>query len=315
MTVLDELARLHSDNPTVVTVGMFDGVHRGHQYLIGRLKEAAARKGCASAVITFTNHPRSVMRPDTRVPLLNTVEDRLRLISEQGVDLVVPLSFTLEFSYLRAREFVEVLKRSLNMKGLVVGPDFAFGYQREGTADVLASLGDELGFSVEVVQPVTFDDLVVSSTEVRKCVEAGDMSHAAEMLGHAFTISGFVIEGDRRGRTIGFPTANIAVDPGCIVPGHGVYATWTQADGRSHLSATNIGVRPTFGGGGRQIETHLLDYDGDLYNAKLWVAFTRKLRDERPFSGIDALVEQLRRDVAAAREALEEDRALLPRGW
>ena len=180
---------------------------------------------------------------------------------------------------------------------------------------MLTALGEELGFSVEVVQPVAFDDLVVSSTEVRKCVEAGDMTHAAEMLGRPFTISGFVIEGDRRGRTIGFPTANIAVEPGCIVPAHGVYATWTQADGRTHLSATNIGVRPTFGGGGRQIETHLLDYEGDLYNAKLWVAFTRKLRNEVQFSGVDALVAQLHRDVAAAREALEEDRGLLPRGW
>ena len=255
------------------------------------------------------------MRPDSRIPLLNTPEDRLRLLSEQGVDLVVPLSFTLEFSYLRAREFVEVLIRSLNMKGLVIGPDFAFGYQREGTAEVLTALGEELGFSVEVVQPVAFDDLVVSSTEVRTCVEAGDMTHAAEMLGRPFTISGFVIEGDQRGRTIGFPTANIAVEPGCIVPAHGVYATWTQADGRTRLSATNIGIRPTFGGGGRQIETHLLDYEGDLYNAKLWVAFARKLRNEVQFSGVDALVAQLHRDVAAAREALEEDRALLPRGW
>ena len=315
MTVLDELARLHSDNPTVVTVGMFDGVHRGHRYLIGRVKEVAAEMGCASAVITFTNHPRSVMRPDTRIPLLNSPEDRLRLLSETGVDLVVPLTFTLEFSYLRAREFVEFLLRSLNMRGLVIGPDFAFGYQREGTPDVLAALGEELGFSVEIVEPVTFDDLVVSSTEVRRCVEAGDVAHAAAMLGRAFAISGFVEEGDRRGRTIGFPTANVAVEPGFIVPGHGVYATWTQADGRTYLSATNIGVRPTFGGGGRQIETHLLDYDGDLYNAKLWVAFARKLRNEQPFSGVDALVAQLQRDVAAAREALEEERGLLPQGW
>lgn len=315
MTVLDELSRLHSDNPTVVTVGMFDGVHRGHRYLIGRVKEVAAEMGCASAVVTFTNHPRSVMRPDTRIPLLNSPEDRLRLLSETGVDLVVPLTFTLEFSYLRAREFVEFLLRSLNMRGLVIGPDFAFGFQREGTPEVLAALGEELGFSVEVVEPVTFDDLVVSSTEVRRCVEAGDVAHAAAMLGRAFAISGFVEEGDRRGRTIGFPTANVAVEPGFIVPGHGVYATWTQADGRTYLSATNIGVRPTFGGGGRQIETHLLDYDGDLYNAKLWVAFARQLRNEQPFSGVDALVAQLQRDVAAAREVLEEERGLLPHGW
>ena len=315
MTVLDELARLHSAIPTVVTVGMFDGVHRGHQYLIARLKEAAARMGCASAVITFTNHPRSVMRPDTRVPLLNTPEDRLRLLSEQGVDLVVPLSFTMEFSYLRAREFVDVLRNSLNMQGLVIGPDFAFGYQREGTPEVLAALGEELGFMVEVVHPVTFDDLVVSSTAVRECVEAGDVASAAALLGHPFTISGLVVEGDRRGRQIGFPTANVAVEPGCIVPAHGVYATWAQALGKTCLSATNIGVRPTFGGGGRQIETHLLDYNGDLYNAKLWVAFDRKLRDEVPFSGVDALVAQLNRDVAAARAALDEDRAMLPYGW
>lgn len=315
MTVLDELARLHSDKPTVVSVGMFDGVHRGHQYLLSRLKEVASQRGCSSAVITFTNHPRSVMRPDTRIPLLNSAEDRLRLLGEQGVDLVVPLGFTLELSYLRAREFVNVLRSSLNMQGLVIGPDFAFGYQREGTAEVLTALGEEMGFFVDVVQPVQFDGLVVSSTEVRNCVEAGDMQHATAMLGRAFVISGYVVEGDRRGRLIGFPTANVAVEPGCIVPGHGVYATWTRADGRTHLSATNIGVRPTFGGGGRQVETHLLDYDGDLYNAKLWVAFVRKLRDETRFSGIGELTAQLQRDVAAARGILDEERAMLPSGW
>lgn len=315
MSVLEELARLHTTNPTVITVGMFDGVHKGHQYLVSCLKESAARQGCASGVITFTNHPRSVMRPDVRVPLLTTPEDRLRLLSEQGVDLVVPLSFTPEFSYLRAREFVELLKETLNMRGLVVGPDFAFGYQREGTAEVLTQLGKEMGFTVEVVEPVEFEGRIVSSTAIRANVIAGEMADAAWMLGRPFILSGFVVEGDRRGRQIGFPTANLDVESGMISPVDGIYATWTQADGKTYASATNIGFRPTFGVGGRQVETHLFDYSGDLYNAKIRIAFARKLRDEMKFNGVESLVDQLRKDVDQAKVVLEEDAAMIPPGW
>ena len=315
MSVLEELARLHTTNPTVITVGMFDGVHKGHQYLIGCLKESAARQGCASGVITFTNHPRSVMRPDVRVPLLTTPEDRLRLISEQGVDLVVPLGFTPDLSYLRAREFVELLKETLNMRGLVVGPDFAFGYQREGTAAVLTELGKELGFTVEVVEPVEFEGRIVSSTAVRSSVQAGEMKDAAWMLSRPFILTGFVVEGDQRGRQIGFPTANVESETGIILPADGIYATWTQADGKTYPSATNIGFRPTFGAGGRKMETHIFDYDGDLYNAKIRVAFDRKLRGEIKFDGVDALVNQLHVDVAQARVALAEDADMLPPSW
>jgi len=294
---------------------MFDGVHKGHQYLIGCLKEAAARQGFASGVITFTNHPRSVMRPDVRVPLLTTPEDRLRLISEQGVDLVVPLSFTPDRSYLRAREFVELLRDTLNMRGLVVGPDFAFGYQREGTAELLTQLGKEMDFTVEVVEPVKFEDRIVSSTAVRACVQEGKMGDAAWMLTRPFILAGFVVEGDRRGRQIGFPTANVDIEPSIITPADGTYATWTQADGKTYASATNIGFRPTFGGGGRQVETHLFDYSGDLYNARIRVAFARKLRDEVKFNGVDALVKQLHEDVAQAKVVLAENESMLPPGW
>jgi riboflavin kinase/FMN adenylyltransferase len=315
MSVLDELARLHTTNPTVITVGMFDGVHKGHQYLMGCLKEAAARQGFASGVITFTNHPRSVMRPDVRVPLLTTPEDRLRLISEQGVDLVVPLSFTPDLSYLRAREFVELLRETLNMRGLVVGPDFAFGYQREGTAELLTQLGKEMDFTMEVVKPVKFEDRIVSSTAVRACVQGGEMEDAAWMLTRPFILAGFVVEGDQRGRQIGFPTANVDIEPSIITPADGIYATWTQADGKTYASATNIGFRPTFGGGGRQVETHLFDYSGDLYNARIRVAFARKLRDEVKFNGVDDLVKQLHEDVAQAKVVLAENESMLPSGW
>ncbi len=315
MSVLDELARLHTTNPTVITVGMFDGVHKGHQYLMGCLKEAAARQGFASGVITFTNHPRSVMRPDVRVPLLTTPEDRLRLISEQGVDLVVPLSFTPDLSYLRAREFVELLRETLNMRGLVVGPDFAFGYQREGTAELLTQLGKEMDFTMEVVKPVKFEDRIVSSTAVRACVQGGEMEDASWMLTRPFILAGFVVEGDQRGRQIGFPTANVDIEPSIITPADGIYATWTQADGKTYASATNIGFRPTFGGGGRQVETHLFDYSGDLYNARIRVAFARKLRDEVKFNGVDDLVKQLHEDVAQAKVVLAENESMLPSGW
>ena len=315
MSVLEELARLHTINPTVITVGIFDGVHKGHQYLIGCLKEAAARQGFDSAVITFTNHPRSVIRPNVRVPLLTTPEDRLRLISEQGVDLVVPLSFTPDFSYLRAREFVELLKERLNMRGLVVGPDFAFGYQREGTVELLTQLGKEMDFTVEVVEPAKFEDRIVSSTAVRTSVQKGEMGDAAWMLTRPFILTGFVVEGDRRGRQIGFPTANVDIEPSIITPADGIYATWTQTDGKTYSSATNIGFRPTFGGGGRQVETHIFDYSGDLYNARIRVAFVRKLRDEVKFNGVEALVNQLRQDVAQAKVVLGENESMRPPGW
>jgi riboflavin kinase/FMN adenylyltransferase len=282
---------------------------------MGCLKEAAARQGFASGVITFTNHPRSVMRPDVRVPLLTTPEDRLRLISEQGVDLVVPLSFTPDLSYLRAREFVELLRETLNMRGLVVGPDFAFGYQREGTAELLTQLGKEMDFTMEVVKPVKFEDRIVSSTAVRACVQGGEMEDAAWMLTRPFILAGFVVEGDQRGRQIGFPTANVDIEPSIITPADGIYATWTQADGKTYASATNIGFRPTFGGGGRQVETHLFDYSGDLYNARIRVAFARKLRDEVKFNGVDDLVKQLHEDVAQAKVVLAENESMLPSGW
>ncbi|MEC9140165.1 MAG: bifunctional riboflavin kinase/FAD synthetase [Chloroflexota bacterium] len=315
MSVIEELTRLHTTNPTVVTVGMFDGVHRGHQYLIDCLKKEAAHQGFLSGVITFTNHPRSVMLPKFNIPLLNTPEDRLQLIADQGVDLVVPLNFTLDLSYLSAKTFIEVLRDALNMRELVVGPDFAFGYQREGTTEVLARLGEEMGFGVKVVDPVKFDGLIVSSTAVRNRVQEGDMAGAAWMLTRPFSLSGLVVKGDQRGRQIGFPTANLDIQPDVTLPPDGTYATWVHADGVTYKSVTNIGVRPTFGSNSRQIETHIIDYDGDLYNTKIRVAFARKLREEVKFNAVDDLVNQLHEDVASAKTLLNEDESLLPPIW
>ena len=313
--MLEELARLHPTTPTVITVGMFDGVHRGHQYLIGCLKKEAADQGYVSGVITFTNHPRSVMLPNIHVPLLSTPEERLQLIAEQGVDLVVPLSFTSELSQLSARAFVELLRDALNMRGLVVGPDFAFGHQREGTTAVLTQLGKEMGFTLKVVEPVKFDDRIVSSTAVRNCVQSGDMVGAAWMLTRPFSLTGFVVKGDQRGRQIGFPTANFDIQPSMTLPPDGTYATWTQADGVTYKSATNIGFRPTFGSVGRQLETHIINYNGDLYNTKIRVAFVRKLREEVKFDTTDDLVNQLHQDIAQAKVVLAEDEPLLPPSW
>jgi len=315
MSVLEELARLHPTTPTVITVGMFDGVHRGHQYLIGCLKKEAADQGYVSGVITFTNHPRSVMLPNIHVPLLSTPEERLQLIAEQGVDLVVPLSFTSELSQLSARAFVELLRDGLNMRGLVVGPSFAFGHQREGTTEVLTQLGEEMGFTVKVVESVKFEDRIVSSTAVRNCVQEGDMAGAAWMLTRPFSLTGFVVKGDQRGRQIGFPTANVDIQPDITLPPDGTYATWTQADGVTYKSATNIGFRPTFGGIGRQLETHIINYNGDLYNAKIRVAFVKKLRDEVKFNAVGDLVNQLHQDIAQAKVVLAEDGSLPPPSW
>ena len=315
MSVIEELTRLHTTNPTVITIGMFDGVHRGHQYLIDCLKEEAKHQGFVSGVITFTNHPRSVMLPNIQIPLLSTPEDRLRLIAGQGVDLVIPLNFTLDLSYLSARAFIELLRDRLNMHELVVGPDFAFGYQREGTTEVLTQIGEEMGFEVKIVDPVKFDDRIVSSTAVRNCVQAGDMADAAWMLTRPYSLTGIVVKGDQRGRQIGFPTANLDVPPDGTLPPDGTYATWAHVDGVTYRSATNIGLRPTFGSLGRQIETHIINYNGDLYNTKIRVAFARKLREEVKFNAVGDLVNQLHEDIAHAKTVLAEDEPLLPSSW
>ena len=300
----EELERLKPSGPTLVTIGVFDGVHRGHQHLLAHLRAESLRLGHRSAVVTFRNHPLTVLRPEVRVPQITTVEDRLCLLKAQGIDLLAPLTFDLKLSTLSARDFVGLLREALLMRGLVVGPDFALGYRREGTIPVLRELGAEMGFTVTALGVMEEDGRPVRSTLVRESVAAGDLSGAAHLLGRPYAVPGRVERGDGRGRGLGFPTANLDVDPALLLPPDGVYATWLTIGDAHHRSATSIGLRPTFGGTNRTIETYVLDFTGGLYGEEVRLTFASRLRDELRFDSAETLVTQMRQDVVEARAVL-----------
>jgi riboflavin kinase/FMN adenylyltransferase len=307
MQVEAKLRQAAPGRDTLLTIGVFDGVHLGHQRVIQHLRQRAAGAGLLAGVVTFQHHPRRVLSSDSELPYLTSLEERVGLIRGLGVELVVVLPFTLELARLSAREFLELLKQHLLMKGLVGGADFALGRGREGQSGILGGLGEEMGFSFEVVSPVASTDEtgeVVSSTAVRKALAGGDVARVARLLGRPFSLGGPVVPGDERGRKLGFPTANLATHEGQALPADGVYATRTFVDGRAHRSLMNIGLRPTFGGGERTVEVFILDFAGDLYARHLRVEVVEWLRGERKFDSPEELKAELARNVERAREIL-----------
>ena len=304
MRIEQELEQAHIDGESVLTIGVFDGVHRGHQRLIAKVVAEAKANGAAAGVVTFRNHPDSVLNPNFRPQYITSVAERTRLMEGLGVDFVVPVTFDREVAGLRARRFVELMSSSLRMRGLVVGPDFAMGYKREGNVEALSTLGAELGFSVSVVDLLSDGGDAVHSTSIRNALADGNVKDVAKKLGRNFSISGTVVRGDKRGRTLGFPTANIEVGPDMVVPGNGIYATLAFVDGERHIAATSIGTRPTFDGKGRTIEAFLLEFDSNLYNRELRLEFVQRLRDELKFDSVDALLEQMELDVEQTRRML-----------
>lgn len=299
-----ELAKFKPQKKTLLSIGIFDGVHLGHQRLLSYLKQEAESKGCLSGVVTFKTHPESVLSPGTTIPWLVQLEDRIALIREIGIDIIAVLSFTPELSRLSAREFVQILKNSLRMCGLIVGPDFALGRNREGNIESLRALGRELGYSVEVFPPITLDGTVISSSTIRQLLLQGDIRRVEKLVGRRFTIKGQIVTGDRRGRRLGFPTANLQIEPDQALPADGVYATIAYIDGQPLLAVTNIGVRPTFGGDKRLVETHVLDYDGNLLGQQLKIEFLERIREERRFATAEDLKAQINRDIEKARKIL-----------
>lgn len=303
MSFRQRLDRVSPERETVITIGVFDGVHRGHAHLLQHLISAAGT-AYHPTVITFANHPVTVLQPGRQVSLITTLERKEGLIREMGIDQIVSLEFTEELARISAREFVGLLQDKLLMKGLVIGSDFALGRDREGNSDRLAELGKELGFSVEIVEPLLLDGLLVKSRVIRQRLNDGEVSVSNHLLGRTFSLAGPVVTGDKRGRTLGFPTANVNVSKTMAHPADGIYATWALVDGERRPSATSIGVRPTFGLTERLVEVYILDFDGDLYGRELEVEFVDKLRDQETFSSLEALVEQINRDVVNTRETL-----------
>ncbi len=304
MQGLEELETVRPERDTVVTIGVFDGVHRGHLHLLEQARAAARREGLASAVVTFRNHPLTVLQPQAQVTYLCTVERRLELLRQAGIEVVAPVTFTRELSQRTAREFVTALRERLRMRWLLCGPDFALGKGRQGTVPALTALGKELGYRVAPLEPFTAGGQVVSSTAVRQALARGEVPLAAELLGRPYSLTGRVVVGDRRGRALGFPTANMEWQPEIALPADGIYATIARAGDRAMDAVTSIGVRPTFGGEQRTIETFVLDFTGDLYGQMLTIDLIERLRGEERFASVEALVAQMHRDVQAARDAL-----------
>lgn len=301
------LSEANLESPAVVTIGVFDGVHRGHQRVIKRLLEAAEAAGAVSVVLTFYPDPELVIRGPQPRYYLTSPDEKARLFGELGVDLVVTHPFDDEVRHVRAAEFVDRLVKHLNMAELWVGEDFAMGYQREGDIAFLEAQAAEKGFVLRIVDLMDAGGDKVSSSRIRQTLAAGDVEEAQYCLGRPFRVEGEVVVGDRRGQTIGVPTANVAVPDERAIPAHGVYAAWAWVGGQRVKAAVNVGVRPTFDGTRRTIvEAHLLDFDADLYGQTLTLGFVAHLRGEQRFDGVDALVTQIARDVEQARQILAE---------
>jgi riboflavin kinase/FMN adenylyltransferase len=296
---------------TVVTIGAYDGVHLGHRAVIDQVRALAGEAQARSVVLTFDRHPATVVRPESAPPLLTNVEQRLELLAETGVEAAVVLSFDHEQASESPESFVErVLVRALGVRTIVVGEDFHFGRGRHGNVDLLEKAGRINGFDVRPIDLVPRADGItepISSTAIRRALAGGDVEIAAAMLGRLHEVRGPVVVGDRRGRQLGFPTANVAVSTAMCVPADGVYAGWFErADGSAYPCAINLGRRPTFyeHAEAAVLEAHVLDFDEDLYGESVKVRFAHFLRSERKFDGIEAIVAQLGLDVASARQML-----------
>ena len=309
MTV-ETFPNVHRDAAAVLTTGTFDGVHLGHAAVLRYVVERARALGGTPTLVTFDPHPREVLGLGA-VDLLTTVADRARLAGDLGIERVVVVPFTRDLSMLSPEAWVgDLLESAIGLREIVIGYDHRFGHARAGSVDTLRALSVSLGFGVDVVPEFVVGGgergLSVSSSEIRDSLRVGDAAGTAARLGRAYALPGTVVRGAQRGRTIGFPTANLApVSNRLLVPADGVYATRVAIDGAWHDAMTNVGTRPTVEqGGGRTIESHLLAFDGDLYGQAIRVAFHDRLRDERRFSGLDALTAQLREDAGQARQAL-----------
>lgn len=304
MSVEEELAGLTPQKGMLLTIGVFDGVHLGHKYLLSELVEQARLKNLISGVVTFKQHPQRLLKPQSSLPFLTNLPQKIKLLKDEGVEAIITLSFTLELAQTGAHQFVSLLQKYLRMCGLVLGPDFTLGRNKEGNVAVLRALGQSMNFSLTVVPEITINGEVVSSTAIRNTLSRGNMRKVHDMLGRYFSLEGRVISGTGRGVELGFPTANLDINPERALPADGIYATWTYIEKQCYQSVTNIGKRPTFGGSEQTVEVYILNFQGNLYRHELKIDIIERLRREQRFDTIEELKKQIEEDIKQARAIL-----------
>ncbi len=307
MQVFESITAAHLKGPTHLTIGSFDGMHRGHRALIAAMQEAAHADGAACGLLTFHPQPRAVLRPEQPVASISSLAERLKLYAQAGLDFTIVHPFTRRTAQTEPEDFMDLLKDHLALTDLWVGPDFALGRNRRGDVDFLQAYGEKIGVRVHVTPEFRWEGVPIRSSRIRNAITLGNIEWANVWLGRFFTISGVVVYGDQRGRTLGFPTANIAASQNRVHPADGVYAAWAVVEGRRFPAVVNIGVRPTVNGKTRTIEAHIIDFDEDIYGRCLALSFVARLRDEMKFPGLDALKAQIARDKALASWLLAQD--------
>ena len=305
MVITEELDQVSTVGDSIVTIGVFDGVHLGHRHLLDKLIENARKSGNSAGVVTFKNHPATIVNPDFRPNFLTSIEERIQLLQSSGVDFIAAVTFDEYVASLSAADFIKLLQEGIGMKGLVVGPDFCMGRNRKADVSSLRSLGQEMGFSLQVVSVQESNGISVRSTTLRELLARGDVNTVSLMLGRPFSFSGKIVAGFRRGRELGFPTANIKTKDGMVIPKNGIYSTIAYLGDRKLMSATSIGTRPTFDDGKRVVETYVLDFNEDIYGQSLRLEFIEHIRDEITYDTVKELVDQIRQDVDVARVSLK----------
>lgn len=306
MSVITDLSELKSpiQNP-VLTIGNFDGVHKGHLALFERVKQIAKEINGSSVVMTFDPHPIKVLSNGNGPPVITPTPQKLRLIKEAGIDIILCLPFTKEFANIPAKDFVEkILVEKIGVKYVVVGYDYSFGKNRQGNIEFLKKMAQRYQFKVEVVEPVSINGIIVSSTKIRKLVQEGKLEEAKLLLGRNYQVTGTVISGKNRGaRILGYPTANLKlIDE--LTPKVGVYAVKVHIDNEVYKGVANIGYNPTFGNGAFSVETHIIDFDKNILGKEIIVEFVKRLRDEKKFSSPAELSEQIKKDIEEAKRIL-----------
>ena len=302
MKIYNSLEEIKNIEPTVVALGNFDGIHRGHQEIISRTVKEAASAGLKSGVFTFSNHTSSVLKNVPPVKNILYPDQKISILEEMGVDYMFNIPFTEEILRMNPEEFIDrILVDKFNIREAYCGFNYTFGYKASGTAEVLMHEGLKRGFGIHVQEPYVIDGIVVSSTYIRQLIEEGRMEECTRFMGRMYAIDGEIVMGNKLGRTIGFPTCNTIVDETMITPPNGVYITTCTIDGVKRPSVTNVGVKPTIGKYEKNIETHIFDFNEDVYGKRIRVDFIKHTRPEKKFDGLDDLKKQIQSDCIEAR--------------